>query len=124
MIHLTLNESDWSRSIKYWKELTKRIFVSRDDQKKVDFLDKIIFNSSGLKNNVSIANEIETKEENDNGQWGGKVILNFVRNSFWQTPKDLAIKTTRTTTSSDGYTSGTTIRIDPRIKKFIVEPVE
>ena len=122
MVHLSVNESDWSKSIKYWKELTKRIFVSLDDKKKVDFLNKVIFNSSGLKNNLSMDNENETKQENDNGQWGGKGILNFVRNSFWQTPKDLAITTTRTTTSSDAI--ATTIKIDPAIKKFIVEPVE
>ena len=109
MVHLSVNESDWSKSTQYWKELTKRIFVSRDDQKKVDFLNEIIFNSSGSKNNnLSIAEEIETKQENDNRQ----------------TPKDVAITTTRTTTSSDGKTSETTIKIDPIIKKFIVEPVE
>ena len=109
MVHLSVNESDWSKSRQYWKELTTRVFVSLDDQKKVDFLNKIIFNSSDLKNNLSRANEIETKEENDNGR----------------IPKDLAITTTRTTTtSSDAYTSGTTIKIDATIKKFIAEPVE
>ena len=94
MVHLSVNESDWSKSVKYWKELTKRIFVSLDDKKKVDFLNKVIFNSSS-------DNENETKQEND-----------------------LAIKTTRTTSSSDANTSETTIKIDAIIKKFIVEPVE
>ena len=95
MVDLSINESDWSKSLKCWKELTKRIFVSPDDQKKVDFLNKVIFNSS-------TDNENETKQEND-----------------------LAIKTTRTTSSSsDANTSETTIKIDAIIKKFIVEPVE
>ena len=107
MVHLSVNESDWSKSIKYWKELTRRIFVSLDDQKKVDFLNKVIFNSSLLKNSLSTDNEIETKQENDNGQ----------------TTKYLAITTTRTTSSSDACTSGTDT-IDPKLKKFIGEPVE
>ena len=94
MVHLSLTESDWSKSTKYWKELTKRIFVSLDDQKKVDFLNKVIFN-------LSTDNENEKKQEND-----------------------LAIKTTTRTTSSDGNTSETTIKMDEIIKKFIVEPVE
>ena len=115
MVHLSINECDWSKSVEYWKELTKRIFVSLDDKKKVDFLNKVIFS-------LPMDNENEKKQENNNGRWGGKGILNFVRSSFWQTPKDLAIKTTKTTTSS--HAIATTIKIDPKIEKFVVEPVE
>ena len=102
MVRLSLNESDWLKSIKYWNQLTKGVFVSQDDQEKVDFLNKVIFK-------LPMDNENETKQENDTGKWSGKAILDSARNRVWQALKDV---------------STTTNKIDPIIKKFIDEPVE
>lgn len=58
MIHFQVRNSDWSTAKTYWKDLCKQL-VSSDDQKKVDFVNKIIFESCG-------PNELsETKESTE-----------------------------------------------------------
>ena len=60
MIHLQVSESDWLTTGSYWKDLCKHV-ASPDDQKKVQFLNKIIFESSGL-NKLSQPTDTTTTE--------------------------------------------------------------
>ena len=108
-----MSKPDWLTTKKYWDELSKH-FVWPDDRKKVDFINQIIFESSG-QNELSNTGTITTTETEIPS-------INTMNEIMKEIDNEVAITTTTTTAQTKEESKSATI--DEEMKKFIVEPVE
>ena len=124
MLNLQVSQSDWLLAKKYWVDLKKHL-NHPDDSKKFSFVNRVIFESSGL-NNVHNSQSLSTTgslttttttlvaDEKDATNIPSittmSEIINEIDNELEKTDKKVD-------------ESQTSIKIDPKIKAFICEPV-
>ena len=126
MARIQVSDHDWSIVVQYWKDLQKHL-NQPDDLKKIDFLNRVIFKSAGVnrlhsqssatvttaktagvitdqKDRINISSiSIETMSE----------IMNEIDNDLSKREKKV----------DDSKAVDDEIKIDSKIKTFIVEPV-
>ena len=93
MVKVQVSDSDWSTALTYWKDLQNHL-NQQHDREKIDFLNRIIFESAGL--NTLRSQPSETTRAKAAEVVDGKDDLKIVDDE---------------------------IKIDEQIKTFIVEPV-
>ena len=98
MVTLQISDHDWSVVLKYWKELEKHLNHPHDFKEHIDFLNRIIFQSHGQNTQRKTKNTITTQNEKEKEK---KV-------------DDLKEE------KDDGDDQ---MKIDSKLKTFIVEPV-
>ena len=119
MLNIQVSEPDWSTGVKYWHDLAKRLNQPADLQK-VDFLNRIIFESAGLKTKTSQSTTTVTTAL---VAADGKDIVNIppieIVSEIMSEIDDELEKTERKVDDSQTVE----IKIDEKIKAFIREPV-
>ena len=113
MLSIQTSESDWSIAIKYWHDLGKHL-NDPDDRKKVDFLNRIIFESASpnAHNSQSSATGAVTTEIPSIRTISE--IMNEIDNELEKGDKK---------TDDANQLQAVGIKIDEKIKAFIREPV-
>ena len=117
MIHLSVLKSDWLTTKSYWKDLEK-LFVDSDDRKKADFLNRVVFESPGVK-------EIDSSNSNTTEIPSIDTISQIMK----EIDNELIITGDRDNddykTEIETETSKTQVpKMDEKIQEFIMEPVE
>ena len=98
MVTLQISDHDWSLVLKYWKELEKHLNHPDDFKEHIHFLNHIIFQSPGQNTQRKTKNTIKTEKEKEKEK---KV-------------DDLKQE------EDDGDDE---VKMDSKLKTFIVEPV-
>ena len=115
-----MSESDWSIAIKYWKDLQKNL-NHPDDLKKIDFLNRVIFESGGLNKLHSQSSATTTrKTKTKSAVADGKDKRNIASISI-ETMSEIMNEIDDELDDSKKVDDD--MKIDSKIEKFIVEPV-
>ena len=96
---LEVSDCEWSTVLEYWKDLQKHLNDRDDDKKKIEFLNHVIFESAGLKKSLHSQCSIKTT-----------TTINKTKEAV------VAVYDKYTKFDDD-------IKIDSKMKTFIVEPV-
>ena len=60
VVKIEVNDSEWSTVLQYWKDLQKHLNDRDDDKKKIEFLNRVIFESAGLNTSLDSQSSIKT----------------------------------------------------------------
>ena len=113
VVTVQVSDSEWSTVIKYWKELQKHL-NQPDDREKTDFLNRVVFELTGLKklhSQSSVTTTTTTKTTANISSISVEImseIMNEIDNELDKTEKKI---------------DDDEMKIDDKIKTFIVEPV-
>ena len=111
MLSIQVSEYDWSIGTKYWHDLGKHL-NDPDDRKKVDFLNRVIFESASLNAHNSQSAGAATTEIPSIRTLSE--IMNEIDNELEKGDKK---------TDDANQLQAVGIKIDEKIKAFIREPV-
>ena len=124
MLNIQVSESDWTTVVKYWHDLKQHLSQSHD-KNKVDFLNRIIFESAGLTAfnsqystirgvTTTIVAPADVKDKTKIPSIGTmSEIMNEIDNELEFENTDRKVNDSQTIE----------IKIDEKIKPFISEPV-
>ena len=114
VVKVQVSDSDWSIVTKYWKDLEKH-FTHPDDREKIDFLNRVVFESAGSntlhsQSSITVTTIKRTKAAvlaaYDKYTRNIPLVSNEIDNEL-----------------DDLKTVDDEMEIDSKIKTFIVEPV-
>ena len=112
MLSIQVSESNWSTAKKYWHDLGKHL-NDPDDRKKVDFVNRIIFESASLNGHNSQSSTTGAATTKIPSITTISEIMNEIDNELEKTEKKI----------DDLQLQAVGTKMDEKIKAFIREPV-
>ena len=117
MVTVQVSDSDWSLVLKYWQDLQKHL-NQPDDLKKIDFLDRSIFKSAGL-NTAQSQSSAGVTDVKDKANMSS-ISISTMSEIMKEIDNELSQRENKV---DDLKTFDEEMKIDSKIKRFIVEPV-
>ena len=116
MLKLHVSQSDWSLAKKYWHDLGKHL-NRPDDTKKVDFLNRTIFESAGLNGLHSQSSTTGSADEKD------RTLTNIPSIGTMSEIMNEIDNELETTEKKINESQTVKIKMDEKMKAFIRRPV-
>ena len=108
VVKIEVTDSQWSTVLEYWKDLKKHLNHGDDHKKKIDFLNRVIFQSAGSNTSLHSQSSINTTIKKTKA--AVVAVYDKYTTSITLIPNEI-----------DGELDD--MKIDSKMKTFIVEPV-